>query len=294
MDILIADDDTTSRLVLGLALQKLGHHVTAVVDGDAALLAWRRQLFSLLISDWMMPGLDGPALCRAIRTAECQHYTYLLLLTAHGGRTNYLEGIQAGADDFLTKPFDEELLAARLHVAERILQLHETLRREATHDRLTGVLNRAAILDHLQQALERRVREGGDIGLILVDLDHFKQINDRHGHLAGDAVLQEAARRMRMALRPYDRVGRYGGEEFLVLAPDSGSDDTRAIAERIRQAIQATPIVAGDGELIVTASLGLANARGGSFDPADLIAPADAALYRAKKGGRNRVEAELE
>lgn len=290
MDILIAEDDTTSRLTLEMTLRKLGHRVTAVTDGRAALEAWQHQPFPLLISDWMMPGLDGLELVRTIRARQRQQYTYILLLTALGGKTNYLAGMEAGADDFITKPFDEDLLHARLHAAGRFLQLHEALCREATHDRLTGLLNRGAILDFLQQALERQQRDHGCTAVVLADLDHFKAINDGHGHLVGDAVLQEAAQRMRAVLRPYDRIGRYGGEEFMVVLPDSDAEQAAKVAERMRAAVAGEPIATSAGPLPASASLGIAVARGGPIDANDLIATADTALYRAKQAGRNRVE----
>ncbi|MCA9082355.1 MAG: diguanylate cyclase, partial [Planctomycetaceae bacterium] len=195
-----------------------------------------------------------------VRSENRQHYTYVILLTALSGKDNQLDGMDSGADDFIIKPFDEDLLLARLRVAERILELHEALRTEATRDRLTGLLNRGAIMDFLQQSLERRVREGGDVGVILIDLDHFKQINDQHGHLAGDAVLRESARRMQAALRPYDRIGRYGGEEFIVVSPQADGSNSAAIAERIRSQLCATPLSTPAGELTVTASLGVSHA----------------------------------
>lgn len=291
MKILIADDDTTSRLVLGATLRKLGHQVTTVADGRQAWEAWQQDEYALFISDWMMPELDGLALCRLIRAEPRQHYTYIILLTALGGKGRYLEGMEAGADDFITKPFDEEQLAARLHVAARILQLHEKLRAQAMHDGLTGLWNRAAVMDRLQQELARAEREGSRVGVILVDLDRFKLINDSHGHLAGDAVLQEAARRMRDSLRPYDKIGRYGGEEFLIVAPGDGPVQVQALAERIRDCIGATLVPTGAGALGVTASLGVAVSALDRREDADtLIAAADAALYRAKRAGRNRVE----
>jgi diguanylate cyclase (GGDEF)-like protein len=183
------------------------------------------------------------------------------------------------------------LLLARLKVAERILELHEALRTEATRDRLTGLLNRGAILDFLQQTLERRVREGGDVGVILIDLDHFKQVNDQHGHQTGDAVLREAARRMQGALRPYDRIGRYGGEEFIVISPQADGSNSAVIAERIRSQLCASPLPTPSGDLPVTASLGVAHAaQFAAATTEELIAESDAALYRAKRAGRNRVE----
>ena len=291
MRLLVAEDDTASRLVLAATLQKLGHTVTAVENGQQAWDAWQKDHYSLLISDWMMPELDGQALCRKIRAEHRERYTYLILLTSLGGKDSYLDGMDAGADDFLTKPFDEDLLAARLHVAERILALHEVLRTQATHDRLTGLLNRGAILDGLQQELERASRDGTCVGVVMADLDHFKQVNDSHGHLVGDMVLQEAARRMQAAMRSYDRLGRYGGEEFLLISPVGNGDHMRTVADRIRLCISATPIQTPAGAVIATASLGVAISRkGGKNDADELIGAADAALYRAKEAGRNRVE----
>lgn len=290
MQILIAEDDTTTRLMLSMTLQKLGHEVTAVSDGAAALDLLQHRHYPILISDWMMPLLDGPGLCKAVRAERRQQYTYILMLTSLDDRESYLEGMQAGADDFLSKPFDEDLLVARLRVAERILELHEQLRIEATHDRLTGVLNRGAVLDHLTQSLERRQRDGSEVGVILIDVDHFKQINDRYGHLIGDAVLHDVAQRIRGELRSHDRVGRYGGEEFVVVTQCSDPAQTVAIAERIRTTIGASNFDNPAGPLPVTASLGVANAAADEFFADALVGAADEALYRAKANGRNRVE----
>lgn len=291
MKILIADDDTTSRLLLGATLRKLGHEVTAVDDGLQALAYWGQEQPALIISDWMMPGLDGLELCRHIRAAPGLHYTYVMLLTSLAGKGRYLDGMQAGADDFISKPYDEELLAARLQVAERILALHHTLRVEATHDRLTGLWNRAAILDCLQLQLDRASHEGTWIGVILVDLDHFKAVNDSQGHAAGDQALQEAARRMQSCMGDNEHVGRYGGEEFLIIT--TGSDSTRAtvLAECMRGAIGGNPVASAAGPLRLTASFGVATTRVTSDTGAEaLIIAADDAMYRAKRGGRDRVE----
>ncbi len=295
MKILIAEDDTTSRLTLAATLRKFGHDVTAVATGQAALQAWEREVFPLLVSDWMMPELNGLDLCRAVRNGNRQHYTYVILLTALSGKSNQIDGMDSGADDFISKPFDEDLLLTRLRVAERILELHEALRTEATRDRLTGLLNRGAILDFLQQTLERRVRDGGDVGVIMIDLDHFKQINDQHGHLTGDVVLREAARLMQGALRPYDRIGRYGGEEFIVVSPQADGSNSAVIAERIRSHLCASTLGTPGGDLWVTASLGVAHAaQFNSPTSEQLVASADDALYEAKRGGRNQVRLNLE
>ncbi|RJG25866.1 GGDEF domain-containing protein [Massilia cavernae] len=289
MKILIAEDDASSRLVLGATLRKLGHAVTAVADGRSALAAWQQGEHVLLISDWMMPDMDGLELCRMVRAAPRLQYTYIILLTARSGKGSYLEGMGAGADDLITKPFDAEHLAARLHVAQRILALHETLRFQAMHDHLTGLWNRGMIMGTLQEELARAARDGSCIGVILADLDHFKRINDTYGHLSGDTVLQETARRMHHALRTYDRIGRYGGEEFLIIASGGERSDVHSVAERIRDRVAETPVQTAAGAIIVTVSLGLAITRmGGRDDAVTVIAAADAALYCAKKE-RNRV-----
>ncbi|GAB2510596.1 GGDEF domain-containing protein [Lysobacter humi (ex Lee et al. 2017)] len=293
MKILVAEDDVTSRLVLAATLRSLGHEVTAVADGAAALELWRRDEFALVISDWLMPELDGPGLCRAIRSEHRSYYTYAILLTSLEGKGNYLAGIEAGADDFITKPLDREVLAARLSVAERILGLHEALRFEATRDRLTGVLNRGAILDALQVELHRAARQGGTTAVLLLDIDHFKRVNDTRGHLVGDEVLREIGRRLQATLRPYDRVGRFGGEEFVVLV-SSADGQSSVIAERVRHAIAGTPVAIGGGEPIaMTVSIGVAVAPVAPGDPQAMLAAADRALYRAKAAGRDRVEVEI-
>ena len=290
MKILIAEDDTTSRLLLGATLKKMGHDVTAARDGDEAWDLFQKEEFPLLISDWMMPGREGPELCRLIRAAERSRYTCVLVLTARDGRESYLEAMDAGADDVITKPFDEDQLAARLRVAQRILDLHERLRTQALHDALTGLWNRGAILERLGQELSRATRENRSVGVVLADLDHFKQINDTHGHAAGDAVLREAAHRMRAALRPYDGVGRYGGEEFLMLVPGCGAAEAGRVAERVRCSLADSPIQIGENTLLVTSSLGVAVSRIGQPTNADtLVQGADTALYQAKADGRNRV-----
>lgn len=291
MKILIAEDDTSSRLLFGATLRKLGHTITAVENGQRAWKVWQQDEYSIIISDWMMPDIDGLQLCKMIRAEASLQYTYIILLTALDSKGHYLEGMDAGADDLITKPFDEEHLAARLQVAERILALHKKLHIQATHDRLTGVWNRAAIMDYLREELERGAHQSTSISVIVADLDHFKRINDTYGHLAGDAVLQEAAHRMRLALRPYDRIGRYGGEEFLITASNCDSSHTMALAERVRNSIGSGPVTGQFGEISMTVSLGVAIGSGRiGADATMLIAAADEALYRAKKAGRNRVE----
>lgn len=297
--ILIADDDPLSRRMLEAFLAKSGYRVVTAADGvDALKILSAEDSPSLAILDWMMPGLEGPQVCERVRALPERPYVYILLLTARSDKQDLLNGLQSGADDYLTKPFDAQELRARLHVGQRILDLQDSLiaareemRFHATHDLLTGIDNRSVAIGAMNREASRQAREGGSFAVVLLDLDHFKNVNDTLGHLAGDAVLKEAARRMKLAVRPYDTVGRYGGEEFLVVVPSSDGEGALALAERIREAIQATPITTDVGDVRVTASCGVAaSTEGHRLDPHTLLHLADEALYRAKERGRNRTE----
>ena len=298
MRILIGEDDPVSRRVLEEFLTKWGYEVTVTQDG-----AWQAlqedNAPRLAILDWMMPVMDGVEVCRQVRRCNSEPYTYILLLTAKGQKTDIVEGIEAGADDYLTKPFDAGELRARLRAGRRILALQgallsarDALRFQATHDPLTGLWNRLATLESLRRELGRGEREEFPVGVVMADLDHFKQINDVHGHATGDAVLREVAGRLRDSVRDYDTVGRYGGEEFLIVFPSCDLTLAARQAERIRNSFHATPLDLPDGEFLQTLSLGVASI-GPQPSPAsvdDLIQIADQALYRAKARGRNCVE----
>jgi PleD family two-component response regulator len=210
--ILIADDDPVSRRILKSFLTKWNYDVTEVPDGTSALQVLAREdTPRLAVLDWMMPGMEGAQICRLIRERVDRPYIYVLLLTARSEKQDLLEGLAFGADDYLTKPFDAQELQARLHVGRRILALQDQLVSQATHDSLTAFLNRKAIFDTLQKEVVRAVREMRPLSVIMADIDHFKRINDTHGHAAGDEVLQEAARRILASIRTYDSVGRYDG-----------------------------------------------------------------------------------
>jgi diguanylate cyclase (GGDEF)-like protein len=235
--------------------------------------------------------------CRRVRAAGREPYTYILLLTARTDSQDLVEGMEAGADDYLTKPVNAHELRVRLRAGRRILELQEqllvareALREQATHDSLTGLLNRAAILEALRNELARAARERHPVALLIADLDRFKQVNDTYGHLAGDAVLRESARRMKAAVRSYDAIGRYGGEEFLLVLP--GCDPSTALthAGRIREALQAATFNAGADVIEVTCSIGLSISTISGLDSDSLVREADRALYIAKERGRNRVE----
>jgi diguanylate cyclase (GGDEF)-like protein len=252
----------------------------------------------LAILDWMMPGLDGVQICREIRRQQSEPYTYLLLLTGRNAKCDVVEGLDAGADDYVIKPFDSRELQVRLRTGKRILYLQEqliaareTLRDQATHDSLTGLWNRAATFELLAGELARQRRHGGSIGVALVDLDRFKEVNDNHGHLMGDEVLRAAAKAMEHCTRRYDAVGRFGGEEFILVLPGCDSINALSHAERMRAAIEQISIGTPQGPVGITASLGVTVARPEQpIDACGLIRAADAALYEAKRNGRNRVE----
>ncbi|MFV9504133.1 MAG: GGDEF domain-containing protein [Oscillochloridaceae bacterium umkhey_bin13] len=298
MHILIADDDSVTQLLLRRALQQAGFEPVLCADGQAAWERLQAEFFPILIADWMMPGLDGPSLIRQVRQGSFPGYVYTILLTSRQAFDDRLDGLEAGADDFLTKPVDLRELRARLAVAERILQLETRLREantrlayQATHDRLTDLFNRPAITDYAESELARARRANRSLSLLLIDLDHFKAINDQYGHQAGDAALCHAVQRILVSVRPYDWVGRWGGEEFLVVLPDTDVAQAQLVAERIRLHVATTPLELASGATIrMTISGGIATAT-----PADtlnldaLFLLADHALYQAKGAGRNSI-----
>ncbi len=298
MKILIAEDDSVSRRLLEAFLSKWGYEVIVATNGAEAWRIFEQdEAPRLALLDWMMPELDGIEVCRRVRVREARPYVYMVLLTARSQKQDLLKALEAGADDYLTKPFDADELRARLHVGRRIIELQdaliaarETMRFQATHDSLTGVFNHTEILGALRRELSRAGRDGTSVGVIMADLDHFKRVNDTRGHLAGDVVLREAVQRMVSCVRAYDAIGRYGGEEFLVVVPSSDARGTLVLAERIRARIEASPIETPAGAIGVTASMGVALSGAHTRDAQTLLCAADAALYLAKEHGRNGVE----
>jgi two-component system, cell cycle response regulator len=297
--ILIAEDDPVSRRALETFLRKWGYQVTVACDGVQAWDALQQEgAPKMALLDWMMPGMDGVQVCEEVRKRAPEPYVYILLLTAKDRKEDVIKGIEAGADDYLTKPFDMHELKARLRTGARIITLQdelirarEALRIQATQDALTGLWNHAAILDILRRELDRSRREGSPVGVIMADLDHFKSINDYYGHLAGDEILRQVAQRMRSAVRAYDSIGRYGGEEFLVVVPGSDAPSTLQQAERLRAAVREAVLVDGGVAVSATVSLGVSCASDpDEMDWDSLLRAADAALYQAKNAGRDRVE----
>lgn len=303
--VLIAEDDPIFRRVLETWLRKWNYRVTSLENGlDAWSVLQQKDAPQMAILDWMMPGLDGVELCRRIRGHEAGAYKYVLLLTAKGSKEDVVAGLEAGADDYLIKPFDVNELRARVRAGKRILELQAALLKvqtelefESAHDHLTGLWNRGAILGLLHRETQRSVRSGEPLGVMMADLDHFKQINDSYGHQNGDAVLREVSRRLLGSVRNYDYVGRYGGEEFLIVLTQCTASDLVATAERMRAQVSEKPVETDAGPIAVTVSLGLVTGRATGdalLKGEELLRVADVALYSAKANGRNRVELALE
>lgn len=299
MRVLIADDDIISRAVVKALLLKWGYEVLEAEDGNQAWDILReKDSPHLVLLDWMMPGIDGLELCKRLRQSGDNTYHYIILLTGRDSKKDIIGGLNAGADDYITKPFMPEELEMRLRVGRRILDLQQSLkealevqRYQAQHDLLTGILNHAEILNILEKELDRARRQNSNLAIIMGDLDHFKKVNDTYGHVAGDAVLVEVAARMKNNIRLYDSAGRYGGEEFLLVLPGCNTEEAIIIANRILESIGKDPVMFNNTHIVVTISLGVAvNWLGERTTTTELVQLADAALYKAKQNGRNRVE----
>lgn len=299
MRILIADDMPLDRSILRLSLEKWDYEVVEAENGSDALeILIQDDAPSMAILDWMMPGMSGPEICRKIRDGKRPRYTYILLLTSKDDTDDLIEGMRSGADDYIVKPVYLHELQVRLRAGRRIIELQdeliatrEELRVQATRDFLTGTWNRGVITEKLNAEVNRAARANGSLGLIMCDLDYFKEVNDTHGHTAGDSVLIEVALRMQETLRAYDCLGRFGGEEFLIVMPDASEEGVAALAERIRSGVSGTTVETPSGPVSVTVSLGtVVRMMEQDTNLKALIDEADRALYRAKDGGRDRVE----
>jgi two-component system chemotaxis response regulator CheY len=300
MKILIVDDDPVLRQILNTYLSRAGYEVALAEDGRAAWEVWQQERIRLIITDWMMPVLDGPELIRRIRAASGAGYTYIIMLTAKEGKSDVIYGLESGADDYLTKPFNSGELRARINIGERILNLEASLSQAldrmeelATHDPVTGLLNRRALYTHAEAELSRAQRDARALSFVMLDIDHFKTVNDQYGHLVGDKALRFVADTLAHKKRPYDWAGRWGGEEFLLVLPGTALDEATVVAERLRIAIAESEILlAENANLSLKASLGVASSSDNPTGPHtldSLVNRADEALLRAKREGRNRV-----
>ena len=293
MRILIAEDEPISRKLLEDSLRKWGYDVIVTKNG---LEAWevlqQEKRPNLVVLDWMMPGMDGIEVSQKVREQHFANYVYIILLTARSRPEDIVLGLNSGVDDYIVKPFYDEELKYRLKIGERIIELEQRILSLASTDYLTGLLNRRAFMERLEAEVNRAKRQTGNLGLIIIDVDFFKQINDSYGHQAGDLVLQDFARNLDDCCRDYDFIGRHGGEEFIICLPGADLEQSTLTAERIRMQIEAsrTFLPSKQKWVNVTASFGISAVEKGLPNTTDLlISAADNALYLAKSLGRNRV-----
>jgi two-component system cell cycle response regulator len=301
--LLLVEDEPTQLLILARKLRQAGYVVDTATNGREALARLEAVPYSLLLTDWDMPQMDGVELCRALRAAKLPHYVYTLLLTGRDGLDHVVAGLDAGADDYLVKPVEDIELKARLATGRRIVMLEQSLRaaneenrRLSVMDPLTGACNRRYLMDLLPREIERSIRYQRPLSLVMCDLDHFKRVNDTHGHMVGDEVLRAAVRVLLDGIRKTDWVARYGGEEFLIVLPETQRGDAHALADQLRARIEATAFGTADAMLSVTASFGVVGAEpsvvaGATMD--DFIAQCDGCLYDSKTTGRNRTTSRL-
>jgi diguanylate cyclase (GGDEF)-like protein len=295
--ILIAEDDAITAKIVERHLKEWGYHVFLETDGEAGWRTLEKENIQIALLDWMMPKMDGPQLCRKIRALRSDPYTYLILLTARTATADIVEGLNAGADDYITKPVEPAELRARLITGIRIIELEnrnkrlqKKLEKLAREDSLTGFLNKKNIQERLEEELSRGKREDRPVSAVLLDIDNFKLINDTHGHGVGDQVILEIAGRLRGNIRRHDHIGRYGGDEILVLLWHAATEPLRIVGERLCRCVSQEPIPTHAGPLQVTVSVGGASSeKHPDISADDLLKAADQALYDAKHEGRNRV-----
>lgn len=287
--VLIVDDDPATLRLIAKITATTGYQVATARDGREAFELIRDWSPELLVTDWDMPHLSGPQLCRKVREAELPFFVYIMLLTAKSRSEELVEGLEAGADDFISKPIEPAVFLARLKSGARTVVMERRLRDIARLDPLTGIMNRRTFHERADDEWDRATRYGHPLSCVIVDLDFFKRINDTHGHAAGDAVLQAVARLLERHTRTSDVLARFGGEEFCVLLTETDESGAAAWGERFRQALAATPIAVSEQVLNVTASVGVAARLPDTTSPESLVALADQALGTAKESGRNRV-----
>jgi diguanylate cyclase (GGDEF)-like protein len=296
--LLLVEDEPTQQMRMQHMLRGVGYCVDVANNGAGALEMIKTGKYQLVLTDWEMPGMDGVTLCRLVREAKLPS-VYILLLTSHHAAAHAVEGLRAGANDFIRKPADETELVARLDAGRRVVLLEQSLRdantqieRLSVTDPLLGIFNRRYLHERLPQEAARSRRYGQSLSVVMSDLDHFKKINDTYGHQAGDAVLQHAVSLARSALRQSDWMARYGGEEFVMVLPETTLLGAYSVAERMRRLCAETSVEIPETKLVVTASFGVATIDGvlpSDEDAEAMLRGADKALYESKRAGRNRV-----
>lgn len=303
MKILIAEDDIVSRFALQKILQQWGYEVEAAPDGPTAWEKFQSNDYRIVISDWVMPGFDGPELVRRIRAERPEDFIYIILLTLKSGKIDLIRGMEAGSDDFISKPFHQDELRVRLRAAERIIRLERSLAQRndelqeanrrlaevALTDALTDLPNRRHAMQHLQRLWSKAIRNNLALSCLMIDVDHFKRINDTYGHDVGDFVLRELGYLLSRSVRACDVVCRMGGEEFLVICEETDLGEAERVAQRVREHVVEHPPRNETFTAPVTVSIGVATRDEAMEKPEALLKSADLAVYAAKRAGRNRV-----
>lgn len=291
MNVLIAEDNIISCKALEKNLQDWGYKVLVTKNGEEAWEIIKNGGIRLAILDWGMPKMDGLELCHKIRNEyqpKEEKYIYIILLTGRDLEADVITGLSAGADDYVTKPFSYMELKVRIQNGERIIALQDIVLQKANTDSLTQLWNRKKILEILEEELNRNFRDNKPVGIIMLDIDNFKTINDTYGHLIGDKIIVEVVSRLKKEIRSYDKIGRYGGDELLLVLPGLGRKDAKNIAERLRQSVCDEKIQTEAGALNTTISLGVSISDNTSTPSTkNVIEESDLALYIAKKRGRN-------
>lgn len=298
MKILIAEDDEITQLILQKLLEREGYEVILTNDG---LEAWnvfqeKREEIDMVITDWLMPKMDGLELCKKIRDLDLSHYVYLIFITVRERREDIVIGLEAGADDYIPKPFDPHELLSRVRSGKRVIEIDKQQRkvqkkfeRLSLSDELTKVLNRRGIFRRLKEEVDRSSREKYFFSIMMLDIDNLKEVNDRYGHDAGDKVLCEVVRRIKTCCRPYDAMGRYGGDEFLVIVPAEEKDMVYKLTERFHMAICEKPFEVDNKYMNITVSIGVAFVSTLNYEPEEIIKKADECLIKAKTAGKNMI-----
>jgi len=301
--ILVAEDDPVARKILEKTLIKEGHEVVSVENGRKAFELFKERFFPIILTDWMMPEMDGIELCRAVRNHQASGYVFVIILTSKDSKNDIVTGLNSGADDYVNKPFNPPELKARIKTCMRILELEKSLKEAnenirilSINDPLTKSFNRGYITECLPKEIIRAIRYERALSLVLCDIDYFKKVNDTYGHQAGDQVLIEVVHSIKNSIRQeLDWIARYGGEEFLIVLPETGPEGARILAERLRNKISKHKFIFQEKAIHVTCSFGIS---GFDFATSDenissesLINTADKNLYQCKFEGRNRVKA---
>jgi two-component system, cell cycle response regulator len=303
--ILIAEDNAVSRKLMEMTLRQAGYEVVSAANGREAFKVFKERFFPIILTDWGMPEMDGLELCRAIRENPTDGYVFIFLITGRDSKKDIIVGLEAGADDYLTKPFDRSELIARLKTALRILELekslkdaYEKIRILSITDKLTDCYNRTYMDEYLSKEIIRTTRYRRPISLVMTDIDHFKRINDSYGHQAGDLILKNFVTWIKESIRKdVDWIARYGGEEFLIVMPETDFESAMSSAERLRKSVSESITSYEEKDIRITASFGVAgfkpSAENNTFPYESIIDKADKSLYQAKNEGRNRVRGQI-